>query len=134
MRFGLPLIALIPGVVIAQTISCPTTLPENSVQVARVPAGWEASASAPVRLDGGGMLSGNPKQMQYLVPARSKKIKDGGASTWDFEPGEEKWLYCTYGRMAVQLSKRMDDAATVCEISSLKDQGGGIAQIKAVCR
>jgi hypothetical protein len=93
-----------------------------------------ATSPTIVRLDGGGMLSGNPKQLGYLVPAGSKKVKGGEASTWSFDPGQEKWLYCTYGKMAVQLSKRMDDKATTCEVTAKLERKDVITSISAVCR
>lgn len=79
-------------------------------------------------------MSGHPKLMQYLVPATSKKVKGGGSSTWNFELGEEKWLFCTYGKAAVELAKRMPDKATLCEMSSRRDRTGGLEDITVVCR
>ena len=80
------------------------------------------------------MMSGDPKQMQYLVPASSKKVRGGGASTWNFDRGEQKWLYCTYGKMAVQLARRMDDTSTSCEVTVKREQEDAIAAITAICR
>jgi hypothetical protein len=72
--------------------------------------------------------------MQYLVPAASKKVKGRSASTWSFDPGEEKWLYCSYGRAAVQLAKRMDDKATMCEVTAKLERKDVITSITVVCR
>jgi hypothetical protein len=134
MRRVLLLIGLFPVLAAAQTVTCPESVPETSIQVIRAPAGWIATTPGLVRLDGGGMLSANPKQMQYLVPGSSKKVKGGSASTWSFDAGEEKWLYCTYGRMAVQLSKRMDDKATTCEVTAKLERKDVVTSITAVCR
>jgi hypothetical protein len=134
MRSLLILLGLLPLFSTAQTIACPESIPETSIEVKRAPVGWLATAPNLVRLDGGGMLSGNPKQLQYLVPAGSKKVKGGETSTWHFDSGEEKWLYCTYGRMTVQLSKRMDDKATTCEVTAKLERKDVIALITAVCR
>jgi hypothetical protein len=78
------------------------------------------------------MLSGEPKQMQYLVPGATKKRKGSSASTWTFDASTQKWFFCSYG--AAQLSKRMDDKSTTCEITATLDQTGEIAGIAAVCR
>jgi hypothetical protein len=134
MRAFLLFLGLLPALSLAQTVTCPESVPETSIEVKRPPAGWLATAPGLVRLDGGGMLSGNPTQMQYLVPGGSKKIKGGETSTWSFEPGEEKWLYCTYGKMAIQLSKRMDDKAKNCEVTAKLERKDVIASITAVCR
>ncbi len=134
MRALLFVLGLFPALSAAQTAVCPESIPETSIEVKRAPAGWLATAPGLVRLDGGGMLSGNPTQLQYLVPGDSKKVKGGETSTWRFDPGEEKWLYCTYGKMAVQLSKRMDDKARTCEVTVKLERKDVIASIMAVCR
>ena len=123
-----------PTLAIAQTATCPEALPEGAVEVKRAPQGWVASSPGVIRLDGGGMMSGDPKQMQYLVPAGSKKVRGGGASTWNFDRGEQKWLYCTYGKMAVQLARRMDDKSTTCEVTVRHGQKDAIVGILASCR
>lgn len=123
-----------PAVAVAQTVACPETVPAASIDVKRPPAGWVASSPVVLRLDGGGMMSGDPKQMQYLVPASSKKVKEDAVSSWNFDPGEEKWLYCTYGRMAVQLAKRMADRATRCDVTVRYERKAAISAITAVCR
>lgn len=134
MRRLLLLLAAAPTLAVAQTVSCPESVPENAVEVKRAPEGWVASSPSVIRLDGGGMMSGDPKQMQYLVPASSKKVRGGGASTWNFDRGEQKWLYCTYGKMAVQLARRMDDQSTSCEVTVRHGQMDVIAAITAICR
>lgn len=134
MRLLALFLAAAPTLAVAQPVSCPESLPENAVEVKRVPEGWVASSPGVIRLDGGGMMSGDPKQMQYLVPASSKKARGGGASTWNFDRGEQKWLYCTYGKMAVQLAKRMDDKSTSCEVTVKHGQKDAIVAITAICR
>jgi hypothetical protein len=134
MRLLALFLAAAPTLAVAQTVSCPESLPENAVEVKRAPEGWVASSPSVIRLDGGGMMSGDPKQMQYLVPASSKKVRGGGASTWNFDRGEQKWLYCTYGKMAVQLARRMDDQSTSCEVTVKHGQKDAIVAITAICR
>lgn len=69
-------------------------------------------------------MRGHPNLMQYLVPSGSKKSKGGGSVWWEFDAGEEKWLLCTYGTDAVQIAKRMDDAATRCELTWKEERRG----------
>lgn len=123
-----------PILAVAQTVTCPESLPEGAVEVKRPPDGWVASSTNVIRLDGGGMMSGDPRQMQYLVPASSRKVPGGGSSAWNFDRGEQKWLYCTYGKMAVQLATRMDDTSTSCEVTVKYGQKNAIVGITAVCR
>ena len=134
MRRLILLAGAMPVLVTAQTIQCPQALPEGSIEIRQAPEGWHASSPTAVRLDGGGMLSEDPKKMQYLVPSNSRKVKGGGTSIWSFDPGEQKWVYCTYGRMAVQLAKRMDDQATTCQVTVKYERKDVVAEITAVCR
>jgi hypothetical protein len=123
-----------PAVALAQTASCSQDLPENSITATKVPAGWVAASPNGARLSGGGMLSGNPKEMNYLVPASWKKVRGGSSSTWKFTAGEEKWFYCAYGRATIELSKRMDDKATTCIVASKDDDAGALGNLTVTCR
>lgn len=123
-----------PTVALAQTASCPLALPENSIAAMKVPPGWVAASPNGARLSGGGMLSGEPKEMQYLVPASSKRAPAGGSSTWKFAAGEEKWFFCAYGGQTVELSRRMDDKATTCVATSRRDEVGALVELTAACR
>jgi hypothetical protein len=133
MMKALALVLAAPALAVAQTATCPDSVPEGAVEVKRAPEGWVASSPGVLRLDGGGMMSGDPRQMQYLVPASSRKILGGGTSIWNFDRGEQKWLYCTYGKMAVQLAKRMDDNATSCEVTVKRAHKEAILGIMAFC-
>jgi hypothetical protein len=118
----------------APPVSCPLTLPQEAVEV-KAPAGWRGHSSSFVRLTGYGMMAGPPESMTYLVPHRTRNLKNGAATTWVFAPEDEKWLYCTYdGSSAIQISRRMDEASTECELSYKKSKFGGIGEMTAVCR
>jgi hypothetical protein len=116
-----------------QRTSCPLVLPKETVAVS-APAGWHGYSSSIMRLTGFGMMAGPPESMTYLVPADSKKQKGRNTSAWRFARGDEKWLYCTYDRSgAIQISKRLDDAATECRLSYREDRPGSIVEMEAVC-
>jgi hypothetical protein len=116
-----------------QQIACPLILPEGSIAVTHPPAGWLGSSSL-LRLTGGGVMRGHPQLMQYLVPAGSKKTKAGTTLTYAFDAGEEKWIWCTYGGTgAVQISKRMDDAASECALTYKETRRDGITEMYAAC-
>ncbi len=122
-----------PALACAQHAECPLILPEGAIEIKQAPAGWLASSPSLTRLTGGGMLSGPPKEMAYLVPAASKAIKGRSKEVWHFDAGEQKWLYCSYGTAALQLSKRMDDAATECTITTREERKGVIVSLAADC-
>jgi hypothetical protein len=129
VKAGLLWLAVLPGLAgAAPAASCPLVLQKEAVDV-RAPAGWKGYSSGIMRLTGYGMMAGPPDSMAYLVPANSKTLKRGAPAIWRFAAGDEKWLYCTYDRSAaVQISRRMDDAATVCELSHKKDEHGALAR------
>jgi hypothetical protein len=134
MRHLIALCACVPALAFGQKASCPITLPQGSVAVVRAPQGWLGFSPSLARIDGAGMMSGPPKEIGYLVPSGTRKTQRGTISTWTFSAGEEKWLYCSYGTSAVQIGKRMDDSATVCELSYKKDEHGNIGEMVAVCK
>jgi hypothetical protein len=114
--------------------SCPLELPRETVGV-NAPAGWRGYSSSVVRLTGFGMMAGPPESMTYLVPAGSKKRKSGATTIWRFDGGDEKWMYCTYdGSSAIQISRRLSDSATECQLSYREDRPGNIVSMEAVCK
>lgn len=132
MRAALIWLVALPA--LAEDVSCPGVLPRDAIEV-HAPAGWKGYSSGIMRLTGYGMMAGPPESMADLVPAREKKAKGRTATTWRFAAGSEKWLYCTYdGSSAIQISKRLDDAATECELSHTRDAFGSIAEMVAACR
>lgn len=127
-------LVLAPAIAAAQRVSCPLVLPEGSIEVTHPPAGWLGSSPSLARLGGGGVMSGHPKQMQYLAPAATKKVKNSRLVTWHFDTGEEKWLWCSYGTIAVQIAKRLDDAATECTLTVKEERPGVIADMTVSCK
>ena len=126
-------LCVLPASALAQHAECPLILPEGAIGIKHVPNGWLATSPSITRLTGGGMLSGHPNEMSYLVPGASKAIKGGSQEVWKFESGEQKWLYCSYGTAALQLSKRMGDAATECTITTGEERKGVIVKFEVDC-
>ena len=113
---------------------CPLTVADTSMTM-HAPAGWVGSTSqAVLHLSEFGMMAGAPETMTYLVPNSRNRGKAGASSTWVFAAGDEKWLYCRYGATGlVQLSKRLDDAATSCTITSTSDKRGAVTCATVAC-
>jgi hypothetical protein len=123
-----------PAFALEQRTSCPLTLPAEAITV-RAPPGWTGYAPSLMRLTGYGMMAGPPDSMTYLVPSKSRKLKGGAATSWKFGGGDEKWMYCTYdGSSTIQISRRLDDAAKVCELSHTRDAYDNITAMRAACR
>lgn len=102
--------------------SCPETIPESSFAPARPPAGWVGSIPTPLHLNAAGMMAGPPESMTYLVPSKHTRT----TQTFEFQKGDwQRWLWCSYG--AAQLSRRLDDAATSCTVTSRTLKRDGIA-------
>jgi hypothetical protein len=112
---------------------CPLGLPGAAVTI-NVP-GWTGYAPPLMRLTGYGMMLGPPESMTYLIGEGTSRRKGRSVSVWRFNPGEEKWLYCTYDRSgAIQISKRLEDSATECELSHRPDKYGHFTDMVVACR
>jgi hypothetical protein len=72
--------------------------------------------------------------MQYLVPNGDKKVKGGYVTTFEFQPKDEKWLWCEYGTPANQIAKQLDGAGTKCDLTTKRDRHGAYTEVKVVCR
>jgi len=132
-RLFLALLLSTPYLASAQQARCPPTLPEGSIQVVRPPAGWLSFSPSLTRLTNAGVMSGHPREMQYLVPRSGKSNKGSSVDIWEFNAGEEKWLWCEYGSATVQLAKRLDDMATRCMMSTIEEHRGVLFDVTVVC-
>ncbi len=77
------------------------------------------------------MMAGPPDEILYLVPTRSTRNRQ----VFEFEPGDrQRWLWCSYG--SAQLSRRLDDKATVCTVDTKWRKQGGSPTMSATvtCR
>lgn len=113
------------------TATCPSSIPESSFATVNPPAGWIGSTPNRLHLSAVGMMAGPPDQILYLVPNRSTRDQQ----VFEFEPGyRQRWLWCSYG--PAQLSRRLDDAATVCTVSTtwLKQGGAPTMSASVACR
>lgn len=80
------------------------------------------------------MLFDDPERLGYLIPNKTVVRKNGATDTWEFQAGQEKWLWCGYGAETVRLFKRMDDAATKCEITGREERRGLYLEMTATCK
>lgn len=127
-------LAVLAGPVFATTpTSCPLILAPEAITV-RAPAGWYGSVPTFLRLTGAGVLRGHPDAKGYLVPDKIQSSKGRDSTTFVFDAGEEKWLWCTYGVGAPQLAMRLSDGATECTVLSKRDKQGSILETAATCR
>lgn len=127
-------LVLLPVLAYAQQESCPLLLSEGAVEVRQVPAGWIAGPKSLVRITSAGMMRRHPEQMAYLVPNGNRKIKGGYVTIYEFDAGEEKWFWCEYATPAIQITKRMGDAATKCELTTREERRGIYTEVKVTCK
>ncbi len=120
----------LPLAVLAEPVACPPTLDAGAVRVVRYPSGWEPVPAQLVRLSSGGLMRGHPQDEGYL---RGDEVRGGRASVSRFAPGEEKWLWCGYSGGAIQIAKRLPNAATVCTVSYTLNRNE-VTAITAACR
>ncbi len=133
VRITITVFAAIPVMAFAgdMSASCPHSLPAEAITV-HAPSGWVGSSQPVVRLVSAGMTAGPPSMRADIVPYKQVRIKNGSATTWVFD-GEEKWFRCSYGSSAVQISKRMDDAATQCTVRHTADGNPTVASAAVEC-
>lgn len=104
--------------------ACPAEIKEDSWRPSNLPANWVGFMANSMSLQSGGMMLGPPNSRAYLAPAKHKIV--GDELTHWYSLGNldgEKWFYCDYsGSHAIQLYRRIDDAATECiaKFSGLK--------------
>ena len=128
------LIYLLAGAALAEDkISCPLTLPAEAVAV-RAPQGWYGSAPTFLRLSGAGVMSGHPDQKGYLKPDTIKSRNGRSRTSFTFESGEEKWLWCAYGPGSPQLARRLSDGATECSVASKRAKDTTVEEMLVTCR
>lgn len=114
-------------------VTCPLTLPAEAVSV-HAPQGWYGSAPTFFRLAGAGVMRGHPDQKGYLKPDRIRSANGRSQTSFTFEPGEEKWLWCAYGPGSPQLARRLSDAATECRVASKRAKDSTVEEILVTCR
>lgn len=133
MRRWICLLVFTHSLASAQQATCPAALAEGATAITRAPAGWTPSTSL-ARISSGGMMSGPPEKIAYLVPNTTIKRHQQSVDVWSFRRGDEKWLWCGYGAESLQLAKRMDDKATECKVTGNRDKHGHLERISVTCK
>ena len=124
----MPLLAYAAGA----ELTCPLLLSAEAVKI-NPPPGWTGTTTSLIRLTGGGVMRGPPDGGGHLVPDSNRTVKWKSVTDYTFGPGEEKWLVCVYGHPSLQLAKRLDDAATRCEITTVEDGRKNVERVSAQC-
>jgi hypothetical protein len=85
--------------------NCPATIvvEENLKQS---PDGWtQGRADIPRHLSGITIFEGDPKELASLIGEQRKTSKNTTVSTWQFAPGTQYWISCTYSGTRIVLSR-----------------------------
>jgi hypothetical protein len=117
-------------------LSCPLTLPRETVAV-RAPPQWHGYVPPDIiRLTGFGLLGGAPETLSYLAPTASTRSTVARSTiTWRLDADTPRWLYCTYDdSAAIQIARPLPSGGTVCTIAYRKTRQDGITDMAASCR
>ena len=124
----------------ATTISsfiCPASIPETSIQLDPVPAGWTAYIASPLYLNSAEPTDGPPQLKGELLPTAERKAKEQTTFIYQLQGPfpDGKWLQCSYGEYGqVALARRLDDSIGRCEVSYKKGGKAGQNEIGIDCR
>lgn len=116
---------------------CPTSIPETSIKLEPIPAGWTSYIASPLYLSSAAPVDGPPQRKGELVPTAQRKTKGRTIFVYQLEGAfpEGKWLQCGYGEHGqVTLSKRIDDRVGRCEVSYRQGSKAGQNEIGIDCR
>jgi len=110
--------------------SCPAKLPTRTFVPDQPPAGWIGYVPGPLHLTASGMMAGPPEGLEYLVPATD--VRD--IQVFNFQRGDrQRWLWCAYAG-GVQISRRLDDNATSCTVTTAQKMPGLLASASVRCK
>jgi hypothetical protein len=120
---ALPLAALlsIPAFAQAAEPTCPASLAVDET-LKQSPEGWTQSRSdIPRRLSGITIFDGDPKELASLVGDQHKTSKTVLVSTWQFTPGTQYWMSCSYSGTRIVLSRPIPRNYRACAITYATD-------------
>jgi hypothetical protein len=85
--------------------NCPATLVVEET-LKQSPEGWtQGRADVPRRLSGITIFEGDPKDLASLIGEQRKPSRNTMISTWQFTPGAQYWISCTYSGTRIVLSR-----------------------------
>lgn len=116
---------------------CPSSIPDTSIKLDPVPAGWTAYIASSLYLNSAAPIDGPPQRKGELVPTAERKAKGQTIFAYQLQGPfpDGKWLQCSYGEYGqVALARRMDDSIGSCEVSYKKGSKAGQNEIGIDCR
>ena len=116
--------------------ACPDSVPEASISLNAVPAGWTPYIGGPLYLSAAAPIDGAPAHRGQLVPSGERRKKGQTTLSYRLEGRypDGKWLQCSYGvHGEVTLSRRMDDSISLCEFTYRKGRKAGQNEIDIDC-
>lgn len=111
-------------------IDCPAEIPQESLPLARAPAGWTSSVRSSVALHAIDLSDGPPSAMTFLKPDYATSHGNNiYTEKWiDLSPErapDGTWIACSYGDSNnVILGKRLDDKVSECIAKYTKNKYG----------
>jgi hypothetical protein len=122
-----------------QQVTCPTEIPQQSIQLTNTPKDWVPYVASPLYLHSAGMAGDSPEKLVTLVgESAGRPSKTGEWSTTFKLEGpypQGKWLECGYGEYnQIILSKRLRDDIQECKVSYRAGEKAGQNVLKISCK
>jgi hypothetical protein len=124
----------------AGDVVCPTEIPQQSITLSGLPAGWTPYVASPLYLHSAGMAGASPEKLVTFVGepgGRPGKKKDEWSRIYKLEGPypEGKWMECGYGEYnQVILSRRLSDDIRECTVTYRKGAKAGQNDLKISCK
>jgi hypothetical protein len=117
-----------------QRIECPAEIQQESLPLARAPAGWSASTRGSLLLHAVDLSYGPPSEMAFLKPEivtlPGKKAIYKWTELLATNATGGVWVACNYGRSDnTILGKRLDDKVSECTATDTEDKQGRLVII-----
>lgn len=114
---------------LVQRVECPAEIAQDSLPLAKAPAGWTSSTRGSLVLHSVDLSYGPPAEMAFLKPqvvtARGKKSVYQWTELRVTSATGGVWVACNYGRSDhTILSKRLDDKVSQCTAMDSEDKRG----------
>lgn len=110
------------------TAQCPTRIPSASIKPDEPVKGF-ITTTQQMHLLSAGMMMGGPETHDYVQPDTATDQRQ----VFKFDRGDgQRWLYCFYG--GVELTKRLDDRATLCTLTTRTMKPENNLSASVVCK
>jgi hypothetical protein len=104
---------------IAQSNTCPDTIPVKQELRQSIP-GWQVfPADSPVRLEGVTFFDGSPHDKASLVYDQTTRAGGKEIMTWHFLPNKDRqiWMSCRYSGTSIAIARSLPNDTRHCSVA-----------------